>query len=286
MDNTNNVLQEEKIQKSDLKIITNKQRKSFSLFLFISGIGSGWLTYWWYKVAYSITSGWGHADFYYIFNLMTVSPNTVLYYYIFNSILLTIIGILLYKKYFKIYSFLSLILGISVIASFFVWTEKLPLFFYTVLMGMSFGGVFGGIILVPMFLRSVYKSFIDNIRVMTGKLTYETIDNENNSEKISFIQKASTVLAENKSKINKLIPQVAMFFGIISIFFILQLGFSSANSKSLLILIIPIIVVALAILSLKSKTEKVSNIVNIILFVLFLLPIILSLTGLSSFIGF
>ena len=80
MDNTNNVLQEEKIQKSDLKIITNKQRKSFSLFLFISGIGSGWLTYWWYKVAYSITSGWGHADFYYIFNLRQLAQ--ILFYII------------------------------------------------------------------------------------------------------------------------------------------------------------------------------------------------------------
>ncbi len=135
---------------------SKKRINRFATFLIIAGIGAMWLTYWWNET----DSNFGSFP--------------VLYYYIFNSALLFLLGVFLHLKEFKIYSVLAVVLGISVTSSLFIFTDNNfnNLFFYTVFMGVTFGTVYGGIILVPMFLWGVYRSLFRGIKHLRGKAIY------------------------------------------------------------------------------------------------------------------
>ena len=168
MENINNVLQEAKSQKTGSKKIAALIRENFPLFLIISGVGALWLTFWFYLISkHGVYIDSNGVD---IFNGFPV-----LYYYIFNSVILVLSGIFLKYKFYKTYFVLSFILGISVMYSFFIVSietpanKSLPLFFTTSLLGMVFGAGFGGPILVPMFLYSTYKSFINTIKYIFGE---------------------------------------------------------------------------------------------------------------------
>ncbi len=141
---------------------SEKKIMRFARFLMIAGIGALWLTYWWYEA-----QGSEHNFGYF----------PVLYYYIFNSVMLFLLGIFLYLKEFKAYSYCSILLGISVTASLLIFGEGFEnplenLFIYTTLYGIVFGFMYGGIILVPMFLRGVYISFSRGLKHVRGKATY------------------------------------------------------------------------------------------------------------------
>lgn len=140
---------------------SKKRINRFAIFLMISGVGGMWLTYWWEKVGSSQTS----------FNSFPV-----LYYFIFNSSLLFLSGFLLLTKQFKIYSLLAVILGISVTSSLFVFGDTSNvfnnLFFSTTALGMTFGAIYGGIVLVPMFLWGVYRGAFRGFKHLRGRAIY------------------------------------------------------------------------------------------------------------------
>ena len=152
-----------------MKIITKKKINRFALFLVISGLGALWLTYWWFQMSLGDDFIGSRGEF---------GSFSVLFYYIFNSFLLFLLGIILYAKYFKIYSVLSVILGISVTTSLFIFESNTTdfllsnLFGHTIYFGILAGIVFGGPLLIPMFLFGVYISAVRGIQHIRGKLNY------------------------------------------------------------------------------------------------------------------
>ena len=158
-----------------METIKKKEMVRWAIFLIISGIGALWLTFWWNKAMNGDGGGFGSPD-----SIIGIGITTG--YYIFNSILLTLLGIMLIIKKFKTYSILSIILGFSVTASLFVinisngFNPLANLFFLTIIEGMYFGFIYGGFILVPMFLIGVYKSLIRGIRYFRGKINYDTLN--------------------------------------------------------------------------------------------------------------
>lgn len=157
-----------------MKIITKKQIVFTVVFLIIAGLGALWLTFCWNKIMNSgDTSGFGKTGSMFDIGLTTA-------YYTFNSILLILLGIVLSLKKFKVYSILAIILGFSVTISLFAFDLSgnsfnpiNNLFFLTVIEGMYAGFSLGGIVLVPLFLFSVYKSTFQSIKYFRKKLTYE-----------------------------------------------------------------------------------------------------------------
>lgn len=164
------------IKNSSLKIISTNKRKKFSLLLLIAGICGLLLTYGFTILSYhnTYTVGFSEKD---VFNGFPV-----VYYYVFNSSLLILLSVFLYKKLFKIYSVFSFILTISVLFSLFVIGVKSNLFIFTIIYGITMGYSFGGPLLVPLFLYTVFKSFFDNMKVYMNKLAYEDIESDNNVE--------------------------------------------------------------------------------------------------------
>ena len=118
----------------------------FALFLFISGMGALWLSFIWLN---SISD-----------NLMSNYDKNVFVYYIFNSILLILISGSYYKNKNKVFSVFSILLLTSVLSSLFIVEDGFSLFFETIDEGIVFGFLYGGIILVPMFLISVIAAAI------------------------------------------------------------------------------------------------------------------------------
>lgn len=141
-----------------MKIITKRAAEWFGLFVLLSGIGAGWLTYSWYE----LSGGFENP----------LVNSYELCYYAFNSALLTILGILLLAKRYKLFSFFAIVLGISVSASLFVGGIVIhSLFLSTTFLGMSAVAV-GGPALVPMFHVAVYVSLFRGIQHVRGKIGY------------------------------------------------------------------------------------------------------------------
>ncbi len=159
-----------------MKIINKKSSRTFAIFLVIAGIGALWLTFWWYKATHGSNDTFGDPN--------SLANNIyLLYYYLFNSLLLILSGILLSLNKFKLYSILSIILGTSVTLSLFVFNTSTNnfnplanLFILTVFEGIFFGFIYGGAILVPLFLFTVYKSFIQGIKYFRKKINYSISD--------------------------------------------------------------------------------------------------------------
>lgn len=156
-----------------MKTLSIKQYKRFSIFIIVSGLGALWLTFWWYMINLNDNSIGGSGSF---------SSFKIFFYYIFNSVLLIFLGIILYARRFKLFSVLAVVLGISVTSSFFIFGHNNAntnilldnLFVYTTYLGMTVGTIYGGVILVPMFIVSVYISFVRGIQHVRGKLDYNT----------------------------------------------------------------------------------------------------------------
>jgi len=145
--------------------------KIFPWFLILSGVGALWLTVWFFIMSASVADG-------------EYSRNIILtIYYAVNSLLLLMSGISLRLKYFREYSLLSILLGISVTVSLFIFTSPedginffSTWFVATVMLGVLMGFQVGGIVLVPMFLISVYTSLFLGIQYFRGKIDETSAD--------------------------------------------------------------------------------------------------------------
>jgi len=155
-----------------MNIISRKKNRYLSIFLVISGIGSLWLTYWWYILAMVNPSGPQ------VGSMFTIENYFILGYFILNSTLLLLLGVMFLDRKFKIGSILSIVLGILVTASLFIFPygEGFDffdnLFFNIIISGMVLGFPYGGTILVPMFLFGTYKGLVRGINYFRGKIDF------------------------------------------------------------------------------------------------------------------
>ncbi len=253
-----------------MKIITIKKSNEYALFLIISGIGALWLTIMWYLASTNHN----------LFAYKTPSPY-ILYYYIFNSILMISLGCVLRFKNFKLYAALAILLGISVTASLFIFQNgnvKIinNLFISTTYSGMIFGGIYGGTLLVPMFLAGVYISFLRGVQYIQGKIDYVVSDIDTGNLKAEHMP-VSIDVENQKSNIQKIIPIIAIVLGLLkSLNFFLSLDSLISFGlleKEIPYVILQIFLVTLSIFSLASKKIKVFRVINIIIVILMLLPI-------------
>lgn len=262
-----------------MKIITIKKSNGFALFLLISGLGALWLTFWWYNATLGNNSVGGRGDF---------SSFSVLYYYIFNSVLLILLGAVLRLRNFKIYSVLAILLGISVTISLFIFGNGSAgilnnLFISTTYLGMLAGAMYGGTILVPMFLGGVYISAIRGIQHIRGKINYIVSDITTQDQVgVSETNNMPVDISNEKSIMQKIIPIIGIIIGLFNGINSWRFLFSSGlQGRGILIALLPIFLIALSIFSLANKNAKVYRIVNIIVATLVLFPFLL--TWISTF---
>lgn len=267
------------IEINPMKIITKRNTEKFAQLSLVAGFGALWLTVIWYFMSFKgDNSGWGDNSGF--------STLTVLIYYTYNSILLISLGFILRAKSFKLHSFLSLILAISVAASIFIFSAEHPisiisnLFFYTVANGMLMGLMFGGIILVPLFLFIVYTSTIRSIGYFRGKLEY-AISEENIENKTSSTLNGDILVNKNSNEESlwTAVPYLGLFFGVlrlrilihpmISSFFIVSIGLA-------------ILMIMISLFVMKNKNCKEYRALNIIILFLLIVPFLSSWGGLAS----
>lgn len=255
-----------------MKIIAKKQFKDLGVFMIVSGLGALWLTYWWYQAALGGSGTYGTSQF---------SSISVFYYYLANSLVLLLSGLFLYAKRFKIFSILSLILGLMVTASLFVFSDfsiianNQPifknLFAYTVFLGTFVAVSYGGVLVVPMFLYSVYKSFVFGTMFLNKRLSFN-LDTSYQEEE-NNITKKKGILAE-------FIPIAGILIGISNIVFIMNFNFSfTASLKDSITSLIPILMIIFSFISLRSAKRRLYIISNIILVGLITFPSILLWIG-------
>lgn len=252
-----------------MNIISKKRTKDFSIFLILSGLLFGVLVFLWYLEFYS--KGGGGILF---------SSLPVLLYYIFLAILLPINGILLFKKKYKLFSVFSLLLFFVFLGSLFIkvgigWHILRTLFFSTVYLGMSAGGLYGGSIIIPMFLISVFYSGFRAFMYFSGKISYE------NNHTLTDI-KDNRVYFLQKDFFHKVLPVLAIltnFFNfkrslqIIGILFE-NFKFNFLFLKDLFLGGLPVLLFILAVFSFFIKDKKVYKFLNIIILILLFLPYI------------
>lgn len=246
-----------------MKIITKKKIDGFALFFLISGIGASWLTFVW--------SGWGMGGNF----AARFTSLSVLYYYIFNSALLILSGVALYSKRFKIYSILAILLGISVTISLLIFDDGNisiydNLFIFTTAVGMFPGIMFGGIILVPMFLASVYASAILGVQHIRGKLNYSYSVSENiiENQTETFQSIISLVnFSKNKRITQKIIPIIGIVVGLFNVIQFIQSRLSVISEvrqeDRTLSVSLSIFIIALSIFSLINKKTKAYRFINL-----------------------
>lgn len=243
-----------------MKTITKKKINGFALFLLISGIGASWLTFVWSGLG---VGGDPAARFTSLY---------ILYYYIFNSVLLVLSGIALYSKRFKIHSILAILLGISVTVSLLIFDDGNisiydNLFIFTTVTGMFSGMEFGGIILVPMFLWSVYVGAIRGIQHIKGKLNYSISENITENQTGTFQKDSSLVnFSKDKGMAQKIIPIFAIVVGLFNVIQFIQSRFSVISEvrqeDRTLKISLSIFIMALSIFSLINKKTKIYHLVN------------------------
>ena len=256
-----------------MNIITRKKSKKTALFLIIAGLGALWLTFWWTKMSLDNNS---------LVDIILYSA-----YYIFNSIVLILAGVLLYLKNFKTYSFFSLLLGISVTASLFIFDQNVDpqilgnLFLSTILQGMGFGMMLGGTLLVPMFLYAVYSSFLQGIQSMRGKINYMDSDIVPQD---SAVQETNNSLINNENKKSTL-QFVIPFIGIMHGLFYCILHLGSFREPIVLVEILmtlfyPVSIILCSLISILSNNKRYIRISNIIIVIMFILQFIYLIAGL------
>lgn len=256
-----------------MNTITRKKSKNKALFLIIAGLGALWLTFWWTKMSLDNNS---HA-------------NIILYsaYYGFNSIVLILIGGLLYLKNFKTYSVFALLLGISVTASLFIFDQNVDpqilgnLFLSTIFQGMLHGMMFGGTLLVPMFLYAVYSSFLQGIQSMRGKINYLDLDITPQDPVVQEKNNSPINNENKKSTLQFVIPFIGIMHGLF--YSILHLG--SFREPVVLVdilmtLFYPVSIILCSLISILSNNKRyirISNIIIVIIFSFQFIPLITSL---------
>lgn len=246
-----------------MKIITKKKVDGFALFFVISGIGASWLTFVW--------SGFGVGGD----PAARFTSLSVLYYYIFNSALLILSGVALYSKRFKIYSILAILLGVSVTISLIIFEDGNisiydNLFIFTAVSGMFPGIMFGGIILVPMFLASVYASTILGVQHIRGKLNYSYSVSENiteNQTETFQINNPLVNFSKDKGITQKIIPIIGIVVGLFNVIQFIQSRLSVISEvrqeDRTLSVSLSIFIMALSIFSLINKKTKVYRFINL-----------------------
>lgn len=251
-----------------MKVLYKKQINFFKWFLLVSGIGALWLTFMWYRMTFDDNSMAGGGAF---------SSMNVFYYYIFNSLLLILAALVFSFRFFKTYAVIAIILALSVTGSMFVFHGGQNLFLVTIMLGMTMGIAFGGTILVPMFLFSVYSGLGKSVKHIYGKLAYSYEDPAN---KVSSDSKLSSVEPLNtKPSLHKVIPMIVLFlsglnllqtlFAVISFFRMrdqIPEG-EGVGSRMLLMLLVVLSFFILSLVSLKSRNPKVYKILNIIIII-------------------
>ncbi len=254
-----------------MKIITIKKSNGFALFLIIAGIGALWLTFWWYILMLGDNSV-GGGNF---------TSFSVLYYYIFNSLLLITSGIILRSKNFKIYAVFSIVLGISVTISLFIFGNGNTgflnnLFISTTYLGMVAGAMYGGTILVPIFLGGVYISTMRGIQHIRGKINYASSDMAiQDQANASGLDSIPTNMANDKAILQKIIPAVGIIIGLFNGLNYWRFLFSGLQGRGMLVALLPLFLIAISIFSLVNKNVKVYRIVNIIVVALSIFPFLL-----------
>jgi len=273
-----------------MKIITKKQINFFRWFLLISGLGAVWLTFMWYQMTFG-SDGMGGGNF---------STMTVFYYYLFNSFILIISALVFSFRFFKAYAVFAIILAISVTGSLFVFENGQNLFFVTTMLGMTMGAAFGGPILVPMFLGSVYIGVFRSIKHIFGKLEYSLIDIKGGvveGSNLSAINQEGPILimvVNERSSIQKNIPILALFYAGIKILFSIFTFISSLRmsegmeydfspGKVMIFSLLPtVVLIILAVASLKAKNRKAYTILNVLIVLPLLMYIMPMIYGLSA----
>lgn len=267
-----------------MKIVTKKKTVGFAMFLLISGLGSLWLTFWWYNATLGNNSVGGHGEF---------SSFSVLYYYIFNSVMLILSGAILIlgtvrPKYCKFHSVLAIILGISVTVSLFIFGDRSSgilsnLFISTTYLGMVAGAMYGGTILVPMFLSSVYIGAIRGVNHVRGNLNY-SISEANEVSQDNLMNGVPATISFEKSILQKIIPIIGIVIGLFNGMNYWRFLFSGwLEVRGIVVALLPIILIILSIISLSSKNIKAYRILNIVIAILVLFPFLL--TFISTLLG-
>jgi uncharacterized membrane protein len=296
---------------NNIKIIEKKEFKKFSIFLLISGLGALWLTFWWTIMIHNHWYNWGNG--------VDGIDYLLSFYHFCNSLLLILIAFSIRFKKFVLFSCFSVLLGFSVFASFFwgydpnlfsfsilanlfsshdIFYDLLNIvFFRTIFLGISFGGLFGGFILVPMFLISVYKSFIYAIKYSRGKLEFNLVEIEKlpQAETETLINNNIPIKKESSRNIFHLLIPIAgigyVFIPFFSFIFEPNLQLIKDNIFSIILLFS---FLSLSILSLCLKDKIKYTLINIfiilILFInifiplLFIFPNIINILNLISLI--
>lgn len=143
--------------------MSEKQVNRLSTLFLVSGLGALWLTLCFYYVV-----GKDGGD---VFS----SPETtgMFVYYLFNSIALSYSAFELKKFKLNSFVFLSMVLFISVTVSLLIPLGESNLFFVTAYTGAVAGFMFGGTILVPFFLISIYLSAYKALLILTKKISLQ-----------------------------------------------------------------------------------------------------------------
>lgn len=239
-----------------MKIIPQNKVKDFSLILLFSSVGSLWLTFWWYKtVAIDYIAGF-YDSFY-------------LYYYLINSIILFSIWFFFYLKKYKIYAYLSFVLGLSVFASLFIF-ESMPdalfagnLFLNTVFLGMFFNLFIGGILIVPLLFFVVFKNLIWSVEYLRGDIDFSLFSHTflaSHQEQRHNISGILPAFFHSKPLIHIIVPLITMCFCVLLLVYFLYI-------KYLLFVIVPIVLLFLfgSLFSLFTKNRKIYFTLNILL---------------------
>lgn len=241
--------------------ISTTRFRSFIKFLIIAGVGALWLSFWWYRVNFGSTPFDIGSNF---------SSFSILYYYLCNSLLLLFSAIALSKKRFLLHSLLAIVLGLSVLASMFIFdsgsTQFLlnNLFLYTTYSGVLMGVLYGGTILIPIFFLAVYKNFMYGAFYILGKLNYLEI-----GESDASIEGEKELFTEN-------IPLVGILSAILHISLVLNFKLVlNGDAIAVLTSVVPILIVLFSVFSLLNKHFHTYRIINSIIVGLMLLPFVL-----------
>lgn len=149
-----------------MEIILNKKRNKWANFLIITGVLSFWLTIAYFAQPNPMGRG-GYLDFKSLYEVSGAHLNMVIYFFT-NSVAVILLGVFLKFKRNKIYSTLAIFLFISVIIG---WA--FPLVQEAVFSGLTFGIVYGGPLIIPMFHVAVVGSFLATLKRLRGKAIYE-----------------------------------------------------------------------------------------------------------------
>jgi hypothetical protein len=155
-----------------MRIISEKRRIRYAWVLIFTAIGTGVLTYFFSFYA-------SHGD---LFDRNEYNYYIIVYCAV-NTLLTFLTGIFLLNKYIKVAQYLSFILGMLVIAGFFVVSNPRDQFnglnsvsVYLSMMGAVFGTVMPpwcGAIVVPLFLYNAFYGLYRSIGYFREKILYQ-----------------------------------------------------------------------------------------------------------------